>query len=179
MKKQKGFTLIELLVVISIVGILSGVVLSTLNSARAKARDAQRYSDLYQIRTALNMYFSDIGVYPSTLPWILPNSGYQTICNNGINASTIPFSNSGATGWIPNLAPLYIPSLPSDPQGCLGVGNYHGYLYKSNGIDYKIMMDWSAEIADQCGPGKAFYDWRYGMLGTNFCSLSTPGGSVY
>lgn len=60
---SKGFTLIELLVVVAIIGILSSVVLASLNSARAKARDARRKSDLTQIRTAMEMYYDKYGTY--------------------------------------------------------------------------------------------------------------------
>lgn len=53
MNKQKGFTLIELLVVIAIIGLLSTLAVISLNSARAKARDAQRLSDTKQMSTIL------------------------------------------------------------------------------------------------------------------------------
>ncbi|KKU77663.1 MAG: hypothetical protein UY03_C0011G0013 [Parcubacteria group bacterium GW2011_GWA2_47_64] len=62
-KKMRGFTLIELLVVISIIGLLSSVVLASLNTARSKARDARRKSDLNEIRTALEFYLDKYGTY--------------------------------------------------------------------------------------------------------------------
>lgn len=62
-KTKEGFTLIELLVVVAIIGILSSVVISSLNTSRAKARDIRRKSDLHQIRTALAMYFNERGDY--------------------------------------------------------------------------------------------------------------------
>lgn len=65
--KQKGFTLIELLVVIAIIGILSSVVLASLNSARQKSRDARRVSDIKQLQLALELYFDSNGAYPTAL----------------------------------------------------------------------------------------------------------------
>jgi type II secretion system protein G len=65
LKMKKGFTLIELLVVVSIIGILTTLVFANLNSARERGRDAQRKSDLSNIRTALRMYYNDKSEYPS------------------------------------------------------------------------------------------------------------------
>jgi len=65
-KTKKGFTLIELLVVVSIISLLSSIVLASLNTARAKARDARRKSDLNEIRTALEFYFDKYSTYKVT-----------------------------------------------------------------------------------------------------------------
>lgn len=65
-KNKKGFTLIELLVVIAIIGILSSVVLASLNSARKKSRDARRVADIGQLRLALELYFDANRDYPAS-----------------------------------------------------------------------------------------------------------------
>ena len=60
---KKGFTLIELLVVIAIIGILTSIVFISLGGARSKARDAKRISDMRQLLTAQEMYYSDAEGY--------------------------------------------------------------------------------------------------------------------
>ncbi len=63
-KQNQGFTLIELLMVISIIGLLTSIVLSSMADAKAKARDTARIKAMIETRTALQMYFSDKGYYP-------------------------------------------------------------------------------------------------------------------
>lgn len=74
-QKQTGFTLIELLVVISIIGLLASVVMVSLNSARAKARDAKRLAEKNQMITALNLYYNDYGRWP-----VSASGGTQPSC---------------------------------------------------------------------------------------------------
>jgi len=56
-KFNKGFTLIELLVVIAIIGILSSVVLASLNTARAKGADAAVKSNLANARAQAELFY--------------------------------------------------------------------------------------------------------------------------
>ncbi|PIR82911.1 hypothetical protein COU19_03170 [Candidatus Kaiserbacteria bacterium CG10_big_fil_rev_8_21_14_0_10_56_12] len=59
--RSQGFTLIELLVVIAIIGILSAVVLASLNTARTKGTDAAIASDLSTVQVQAEIYYGDTG----------------------------------------------------------------------------------------------------------------------
>ena len=63
-KDQKGFTFVELMIVIMVILILSSVAIMTLNTSRAKARDAKRLADVQRIRTALEFYYAEENTYP-------------------------------------------------------------------------------------------------------------------
>ncbi|HWH07406.1 MAG TPA: type II secretion system protein [Candidatus Paceibacterota bacterium] len=56
---RRGFTLIELLVVIAIIGILSAVVLASLNTARNKGADAAVKSNIETIRTQAELFYDN------------------------------------------------------------------------------------------------------------------------
>lgn len=116
--KRKGFTLIELLVVIAIIGILSTIVLASLSQARAKARDAQRISDMRSISQAIQTYTVAEDIVP------LYNDYEDTI------------SSTDQPRWSDLETELigYIPRLPEDPLNGQeipgGVGKWDSTSYR-------------------------------------------------
>lgn len=96
MKKRRGFTLIELLVVIAIIGLLAAAVLIALSRSQAKARDANRKSDLTQVRKVLEEYQVDN-------PGKYPDQGIGATANLSATAGTLAGELEGS-------------KLPEDPQ---------------------------------------------------------------
>ncbi|HEU5114783.1 MAG TPA: prepilin-type N-terminal cleavage/methylation domain-containing protein [Candidatus Paceibacterota bacterium] len=140
--KLRGFTLIELLVVISIISLLSSVVMSSLNSARSKARDARRLSDLRQILNAATLYYQDNGTYPAYSGW------------------------SSWGNWSTFIPSTYIDTVPADPQNidlgaCASQLNCHIYHYCSYNSNANFSISVNLENAPKgtytsdpnCGTG--------------------------
>lgn len=119
---KKGFTLVELLVVVAIIGLIAGIAVVSVNSTRAKARDARRLADIKQIQNALGMRFSDLGMYPPT-----PANGSK-LGSKAPGANSAQVLTSAVAGWeavINAGTTVYLSAVPKDPQS---VGEY-AYTY--------------------------------------------------
>lgn len=66
MRNEKGFTLIELLIVVVIIGILAAIAIPQFASTKEKAFDAGAKSDLRNLMTAEEAYFSDFQAYTNS-----------------------------------------------------------------------------------------------------------------
>ncbi len=109
---KSGFTLVELLVVIAIIGILTAIVASNFTSARARARDAKRISDINQIQLALEQAFDKCSVFPTDIVNINDNI-------SGCIVPGTPFST-------------FISVVPKDPI------TLASYDYVLSGTDYVL-----------------------------------------
>lgn len=139
-RHSSGFTLIEILVVVSIIGLMSSLVMSSLENARAKARDVRRLADLREVRTALEAYRTENGAYPIATAW-------RGTCATFNAGGTI--TNSGPTGWVPDIAPKHIPVLPVESKPT----DNNCYLYRTttNGSGFILLAHASVETEVSSG----------------------------
>jgi len=107
----KGFTLIELLVVISIIGILAGTALVSMQQMKITARDTTRKRDIVQLEKALVQYWERTGEFPD-------ESGFD----GSIGSDSCNCPGSGG------------------PSGCTGTDwCATGTMYQGIVVDKKIM----------------------------------------
>lgn len=102
-RNKRGFTLIELLVVIAIIGLLASIVLVSLNSARAKARDSKAQGDLRQIAIAMELYYDSNSRYANaTTTTNTITSGDTAYTELATFLNPVPTNNGDATNGLYN-----------------------------------------------------------------------------
>ena len=165
--RYKGFTLIELLVVIAIISLLSSVVLASLNSVRAKGRDARRMSDLKQLAIALDFYYDKYNDYP-----IDTCNGWETSVNNWQVSNTAQAGYTAvacASGLSSLVSEQFLSKLPTDP---INDAIYHFESEEENGsVDVAgviLYVKLEKQIQNQFGCGGSdIYRIRIGNYPNN------------
>ena len=95
-RNRKGFTLIELLIVVVIIGILAAIAIPKFAATKDKAKLASAKTDLRNMMTAQEAYFSDYATYATgtlTATLFQPSSG---------NTFAVSGTASSYTGTVTN-----------------------------------------------------------------------------
>jgi len=98
MKRTQGFTLIELLVVIAVIGILSSIVLASLNTARAKGADTSIKANLSTLRSMTVIYYDTNSSYGTPVNGCTGGGMFNATTPN--NISRVISEAVSASGYI-------------------------------------------------------------------------------
>jgi prepilin-type N-terminal cleavage/methylation domain-containing protein len=90
LSNRKGFTLIELLIVVVIIGILAAIAIPKFANTKEKAYVAAMKSDLKNLATSEEAYFSDYQTYTTTL------TAAQFNASTSVNVS---ITSASGTSW--------------------------------------------------------------------------------
>ena len=142
---------------VTILSLLAGVLVPVLQQSLADTRDTRRMADLKNMSWAIQAFHSVNGTYPTTSgAWQGDPPAYGGL-------------GYGAVGYVPGLVPQFIQALPKDPDPQFPSGDA-GYVYRSDGQDYKLMVH---KTAESYKAGNMYLDPQ--RPGTAW-AVSSPGG---
>jgi type II secretion system protein G len=133
-QKESGFTIVELLIVIVVIGILAAITIVAFNGVQAKAKDAERISEVKTLQKAIEMYAVENGTYPSIGS---DNAGY------------------GANLLATYLVPKYIGSIPLDPSG----SQYQYVRGAPASMNYGILVSYESKTKCHVGANNGPTGW--------------------
>ncbi len=127
---RSGFTFIELLVTVTIIIIISVGGMVVFSGSSKKARDSKRRADLEKIRTALELFRQENGIYPD-----IPNQNWSASPANG-------------------LLSRYLDTWPTDPSG-----TGYGYC-KDTAYTYRVAACFELDPASGSAAACAIPSWQ-------------------
>jgi prepilin-type N-terminal cleavage/methylation domain-containing protein/prepilin-type processing-associated H-X9-DG protein len=148
MRNCRGLTLVELLAVIAIIGLLAGLLLPAVQSARESARRVTCANKLGQLGKACLMYANSNGAYPaaftsSTFASLVPMSAYWT--------GTFPdFSNDQSPSWTIAILPFLDQQPRFDAFRPWGSGSGYDGVYGGNWGTWNRDLAYKPNNAYQC-----------------------------
>ncbi len=164
-KNFNGFTLIELLIVVAIIGILSSVVLVSLNSARSKGKDARIIATVQQLRTQIESESN--------------GSDYGNSFTAG--AANVVYIGKGATAYSQLLtdASANAPTGFSASSTLSGTNSVTGQALASSEI--VVVVNGTASGANAWGTGNANIPTAYAIWGrlstSNYFCIDSTGNT--
>ncbi len=145
----RGFTVLEILIVIAVFGLLATLAVLSLNSARARARDAQRVSDVSVLRNALSQYWLEKASYPA--------SGGVNIGQPG--TKTDVFGAFGFAAAQEANGVIYLSRVPVGPK----VNEFYRYRGGANGYSIRFQTETDTIL----GKANVYYAHASGVDGVD------------
>src|SRR3989344_1054590 len=102
---EVGFTLVEIMIVVAMIGLLASFGYSSYAQIQSQGTDSKRKTDLGQVKSSLELYYSVKNQYPASITW-------------------------GSPVWLEG-AYTYMKPVPQDPK--FGLGSQPNYCYTTSG----------------------------------------------